>query len=219
MKVYGALLLIFVLAFSSESCEGDCYEDPNLVIPQYVQNIVLIFGNPGPTYIGSAFFPYGTNVNVYNSVNLFYSVRRFDPALGMTVTFFWSESVDPIFFEGRPYPYSPLEEGEDVTIYTAVFNNKLPTRADCAYSQAKEIETELKPIMKYEDGKAETVGTLKDKQYNVAAGNYAVFDFPIRYEGPIIYSLGFSFGSNGTLVESSTDDNTFEITSNNLNLN
>jgi hypothetical protein len=210
------LLSLIALVVPLSSCDEDCYEDPNLTIPPSVYNISLGKGTFNPTYIGPNFYPFGTqDVLIYGSVNKFYSVERFDATNGNLITFFWSESTPSVFSPHLKYPFSSLAEGETVTIYVAVFNNKVG-RPDCIYEEAKEVRTILKVNVRVENGVVAGTQTVEQTKYQVPAGKYAVFDFPVLYKGLGDYLLDFTFDSNGSLVETSTTDNNYSVNVGNL---
>ena len=201
------------------NCPGneDCFEDPNLMIPPAVYGITLKQPSFGPTYIGQAFYPWGVqDVVIFQSINKFYSITRFDPVVGM-VSFYWSDSTYPAFMPGAAFPFSELQVGETVTIYIAVLNAK-PGDPDCVYETAKEIRSTLEVKSRVENN--QVVGTQKVEQteHQVPAGQYAILKFPIKYKGIGDYSLNLKFDSNGSLVETDTTDNNYTIDVGNLGM-
>lgn len=203
--------LVWLTTF--DSCKNDCFEDPQLVVPPTVQNINLKAFNPGMTYVGSNFSPNGTSVVVYGSINMFYSIVRHDPFTGAPVSFFWSESVTPAISVGAPYPFSELQDGEIVTCYIAVFNTKPNYDVECVFKEATKVQTSASAIVKTKGGIVVQAKEAQQTQYNVPAGKYAVFDFPIEYKGPDNnYSLNLEFDLDGNLISRDTIQlNTFGL--------
>src|SRR5688500_2014205 len=104
-------VLLIAICLLLTNCKKDCFEEPNLTVPPSVANISLKSASFGPTYIGNYYYPNGVpDVLIFQSVNKFYSVRRFDPIYG-SVSFYWSASVAPAFYYGMNYPFSPLQVG------------------------------------------------------------------------------------------------------------
>jgi hypothetical protein len=193
----------------------ECFENPNLWIPPTVQNITIEEFSNGPTFIGQEYFQFGTSVNSGFSPNEFFSVTRFDPVVGIEVTFYWNSITRPPFALGANAPFGLLEVGEVVNVYLTVVNTKVGD-LNCIFASAEEIHSILDVKVRVEDGKIVGEQLIEQTRFDIPAGQHAVFSFPIVYEGLATYSLNLSIDTSGALVETKTTDNNYTLESNNL---
>ena len=194
-------------------CEEDCFGDPNLVYYPFINNIIIEGPSQFPIFIGPNYWPAGTSVVAINSINRFFSLERYNQ-FGVPVKFYWNELTPPPFnFSGDPL-FSFLKEGEIVNYYVVIHNDKFGDLS-CIFAEAKVIESVLSVRYRVQGGQVVGSQTIKEKRYEVPAGQFAVFKFPILFNGTGEYELDLNFSSTG-FTEIDTTDNNYNIILDNL---
>ena len=217
LEVACILITIFIVT----SC-GDCYEDPNLVIPPVITaqygDVELVPFKREQAYIGTWYYPYGTDVKLLNGttvINRFFSLRRYD-SYGNSITFYWNDNTPPPFNVFASKPFHLPEKGELISLYMAIFNIKYGN-IDCIYKDSDKVESvlDLKVVVKDEEviGEQKVIQTI----YNVPAGGNKVFKFDFKYNGNGLYNFNVNFTADG-IIETDTIDNNYSVSVNNLGL-
>lgn len=202
------LLILSIISITFFGCPKDCFEDPNLIAPPFVNNVIVKQNSPEPIYIGQQFFPYGSSIIAFNSINRFFSLTRTNQ-FGVPITFWWNEQTPPPFSPLGVPPFNPILEGEMITYHVTIFNNKVG-EIGCIFESAREIESILKVRVRAMDGEIVGTQTITQTKFDVPAGQYAVFGFPFTYEGDGNYELNVRFSADG-LIETDTIDNNYNV--------
>lgn len=193
-----AILLGAANIFSS--CDGECNESPDLIIPELINGQVVVANEYRHTVVGGFEYPFGTTVFLNNTVNEFFSLVRMNPVNGWPIVFYWNIHSPPPFFLGAPPPYHFLQPGEVVLIHRCVLNQAFPD-FDCLTGTAGPSKTEVKVIVKVENGEIIDEQVGEQVTPSIPPGEYRVVSFPVVINQYGIYELIFTTNSDGTVEE------------------
>lgn len=196
------LLISSCCWFDSDECK-DCFEDANLFFPLNVSN-VEITRTFQPTYVGTQFFPEGTVVGVLPNIvafNEFFSIEREAPGTGIRILYFWNRDTPPVFTD--------LQEGELITFYKTVVNQRLDNSIDCVFQTAEEVKSILDVKIRAENGEEVGRRIVEQTIFNIPAGQYATFNFEFEYLRCGDYEFDIQIDPEGRLRETSVEDNNF----------
>lgn len=214
-------VLPFIITCIFCTCE-DCYEDSNLVAPEYVTalygSVEIVPFNSDPVYVGQTYYRHGASVIIYGGatvLNRFFLLKRIDQ-LGNSVNFFWNENNLPPFNLYASPPFHLPMEGEKINLYMVVFNVKQGDLS-CIFKEAKSVESVLDVKVVVQDGEVIGEQRVVQKKYNIPAGNSAVFNYEFDYQGVGQYLINIDFTSEG-IVETDTMDNNYSTSLRNLGL-
>ncbi len=207
------LFLIIVLG----SCCEDCFNDPNLQIPPVLQGTVDAVGNPiilvpnkgVDTWVDGRFFQGGVTYFLVPNLqypNVYFSVER--TIESRRTLFIWNRLNTPQFFFDQNEENRFLTEGEVITVYVGVINNKLTFNTNCINVDVQEIESVLDYRFVAQEGQKTGERTITKKETQVSAGTGRIFTYELVFEGPGDYSLDISI-DGGNLVEIDTTDNNY----------
>jgi len=216
MKFASIIALITLLAVLSSSSCNDCYENPNLEVLPMVYNFTIKSYTNEAFFVGHQYFQWGQPVHVGPSgtKNRIFSVLRKD-TLGLPIAFWWNDFTPPPWDSLSNYPFmQPLQKGETVTLHLIINNTKLG-KLECIYKEAKSVTSVLNVNVRVKDGDIVGTQTITQTQYNIPAGQRAVFEFPFEYKGPGNYKLDLNFTAEG-IIETDTTDNNYTVDLDNL---
>lgn len=190
-------------------CDGKCVKSADLTIPLYINGSIKVADEISYTVVGGIDYPYGTSVFLTNTVNEFYSVIRQNPFTNAPIVFYWNVySPPPFFIFGAP-PNNPLQVGETVYIHKCVYNNNFDT--DCLFKKASSSKTEMKMVVKVENGEIVDTQIKDDDTPELAPGEYKVLTFPITVNALGVYEIQFTVNSDNSVPESDTSNNVYIV--------
>lgn len=205
----GTIFLVVFAFFLSSCCWFDtkackeCFEEANLFFPLTVSN-VEITRTFQPTFVGNQFFPQGTVVGVLPNVmafNEFFSIERVAPGTNAVVLYFWNRDTPPAF--------TNLQEGERITFYKTVVNQRLDNSIDCVFQTVEEVSSILDVKIRAQDGEEVGRRTVEKTIFNIPAGQYATFSFEFEYLICGNYEFNIEIDPSGRLSETTVKDNNF----------
>lgn len=189
-------------------CDGECNNEPDLVIPEIITG-TWFQNTPYRVIVGNQILAPGSPIIFNNSINEFYSLRRYDANIGNYVNFFWNYHTPPPFQKGAPAPFNLLQIGEEVMVHRCVLNKKL-IDFDC-FKSASKSRTRLKVVVKVQDGR------IVDKQEGIQEtpeippGQFVIVSFPIKINELGTYELQFEANYGGTVTERNTNNNIYIV--------
>lgn len=200
--VYCLIILVVQSCCWFKKCD-ECFEDANLWFPDQVTN-VEIARSYGPTYVSGVYYPSGTIVGVTNNVytfNEFFSVKRYMPEVGQQVTFFWNRNTPPNF--------TSLEEGEMITYYKTVVNQRVDNSLECVFQEVEEVKSILDVKVRTVNGEIEGTRTVEKTIFNIPSGKYGTFNFEFEFFACGNYEFDITLDPEGQLNETSIIDNNY----------
>jgi len=202
------ILLMLGLSIFISSCDGKCEEKPDLVIPPFINGSVQVANEFRYTVVGGLDYPSGTQVFLSNTTNEFYSVVRSNPFNGQPLVFYWNINSPPPFFQGANYPNQPLQIGEEVFVHRCVFNQSFPD-FDCLTKDASSSKTEMKVVVKVQNGQIVDEQIKTEQTPSIPAGQYRVASFPIIINGLGTYELKFKTNADELVDERDFTNNEY----------
>lgn len=174
-----------------QECD-DCFEDANLWFPEFVTN-VEITGTFQPTFIGNQYYPNDVSVIVFNDVlvfNEFFSVTKYVQGIKQNVIFFWNRDT--------PTNFANLEDGEMVTYYKTVVNQRLDNSLEYAFANVEEVKSILEVRVRINDT-GEIIGEQQVEQtiFNIASGKYGYFNYRFEFLSCGNYEFNVQIDPNG----------------------
>lgn len=198
-RIFFISLLLFV------SCKEDCYENAKITVPARVTN--LIFDKSYlPTFVGSYYYPYGTDVFVtypQTAQNKLHKITRQSIGGGL-VNYYWNDELPPAF--------GNVLIGEKITTFFVVFNYE-PDQIKsikCQFSSVKEIKSILEVKVRTDStGTITGQRTIEQTLYDIPAGQYKVYQFPITYNICGEYDFNLNIDPNGDLTNTNIVDKNY----------
>jgi len=207
VRFAGICIYSVCAALILQSCDGKCIKSADLTMPPYINGTVKVADETINTFIGSINYPFGTGVYLINSVNEFYSVVRKNPFTNTPVIFYWNINTPPPFFVNAPPPNNPLQVGETVNIHRCVFNNNFDM--DCFFKKAEPSKTEMKMVVKVENGVIVDSQVKEAETPELAPGAYEVLTFPVQVNALGSFEFSFTVNADHSASESDTSNNIF----------
>lgn len=133
-------------------------------IPGSIQSVVLKIEN-NPSFISSSGFGpiyYNPGTTIYLNrfaKNEFFSIQRWDPAIGSNIVIYWISDFIP-FNKNNPNPiFRDLKNGEEIQVYNCVFIQS--SHLSCLFKSKPKSKTKLSVIVKVQNGSVVDTQTSK----------------------------------------------------------